>query len=283
MDKQVLRNAKNDLPIISAGETAKVLSRYIDKYGNEALVLPNWMVSLDENEQVIWGENQAGLVLYYMNALTAKRWYSKAAEKEIGRESFIQNNVLERYDQIVWIPITDSIKKMLEIKDNLPIEQKIILNRMIEYGGFYISRYTISNSKQRSSIFSYWKKSVYGYLYTLYRTFENAKEVAEEFKDSFCDNYLIASYLPFGWEYDLIKQCILKGKNPTMEERRFYYNIYMPGGEGFEWTQERGIKNKHITRGSFWESWKKPPYPTDCLMESEDFEKHLMRAIIVLK
>ena len=84
------------LPSISAGEYAKVLSVYTDSAGNKAVIPPGWTVSGVPKENIIWGKDK-GLVIYHI-----------AREKVSGiewKDKYVVESLQRTYDQMVWVPV----------------------------------------------------------------------------------------------------------------------------------------------------------------------------------
>lgn len=61
----VSNNVYSELPTVSAGEYAEVLSVYTDNNGNKAVVPQGWTVSGVPKENIIWGKDK-GLVIYHI-------------------------------------------------------------------------------------------------------------------------------------------------------------------------------------------------------------------------
>ncbi len=89
-------NVYSELPTVSAGEYAKVLSVYTDKDGNKAVVPEGWTVSGVPSENVIWGKD-ISLVIYHIPEEKVKgvNWENKAKVE----------NLMKKYDQFVWTPV----------------------------------------------------------------------------------------------------------------------------------------------------------------------------------
>ena len=81
---------------------------------------------------------------------------------------------------------------------------------------------------------------------------------------------IVKNYIPFGWEYDLIKEWIIETKmqdSGTLKDNqiRSINNIFRFTTHVGEWTQEQGNKEgEYITRGSIWETWEQTSLPVDC-------------------
>ena len=256
-----------ELPAISAGKSAKTLSVYTDRLGNKAIVLPGLTVSLNDNENIIWGENQ-GLVLYEMTDLDIRNtspneWHSI--------------EILKKYNQIVWVPVRFLKNKVdiskLNIQKELLELQKQVMQSIKKYGGFFISRYFLSPATKHPYFVLQYPKLVYNHQnYYYYLDFycaeivvRNSPKFGYGFKPS-----IVKNYIPFGWEYDLIKEWIIETKmqdSGTLKDNqiRSINNIFRFTTHVGEWTQEQGNKEgEYITRGSIWETWEQTSLPVDC-------------------
>ena len=219
---------------LSAGDYARVLSVYIDKDGNKAVVPPGWTVSGVGDENTIWGKNK-GLVIYRIpqekvcniNRLIKQEKVSNinwSSEKEVA-------NLQKTYDQFTWVPVEkldsngtlDGISftekfgrrnyrndKFSErnFYETLTDELELQLESVKKYGGFYISRYNISKSSKGKP------QSIKGVDPWVNINFNNAKKVASIVED----NEVVKSHLPFSAEYDSVLEWFIKSNARTSSE-----------------------------------------------------------------
>ena len=92
----VSNSVYSELPTASAGEYAEVLSMYIDKDGNKAVVPQGWTVSGVTEENIIWGKDR-GLVIYHIPEaeVSGINWQNPDEVETLMRT----------YDQFVWTPV----------------------------------------------------------------------------------------------------------------------------------------------------------------------------------
>ncbi len=278
----VVDDTNLELPSISAGEYAEVLSMYTDKDGNKAVVPQGWTVSGVASENVIWGKD-IGLVIYYIpkEKVSGIDWKNKSKV----------NGLMKTYDQLVWIPINmlsdtstlDGIhfnekfgrmnyrnEEFSESEYNEPLVGELLgTKKSIDtYGGCYITRYKVSKDKKTGE-----PRSIKGAYPWAEIDFQTAKNVAATMSKS--ENLI--SHLTYGAEYDTrIKWTIETGtvtrRDIAEDSTRLgnYHNnkeypnkivktgedgcinmIYGLTGNMDEWTQES--KNSHrVIRGGFY-------------------------------
>lgn len=273
---------EENLPTVSAGEYAEFLSVYTDKEGNKAVVLPGWTVSGVSEENTIFGKG-VSLVIYRIpkKKATRIRWENPAKLEKAKKT----------YDQLVWCPV-----EMLDANGtidgqnfnekfgrrnypnhsfsvdgfNEPLEMELLeqCESVRKYGGFYISRYNISNAKSGKY------QSVKGVFPCNERfSFEEVKAAATSFED----NEFQKSHLTYGCEYDSVLEWLLKSKVKTFiqimkdstewgnyrnsdDSSRILMrtgsnevwcanNIYDIAGNVEECTQERYEEKYYVTRG----------------------------------
>ena len=142
---------------------------------------------------------------------------------------------------------------------------------VMEYGGFYISRYNISKSKKTEK-----PCSVKGAMPWVNINFNDAKDVAANFETSDA----VTSHLTYGAEYDSVLAWFIKSNARTLEEiaedstqwgnhwntknspqkvvetgRRKAWctnNIYDFAGNVDEWTQEERGNSYRVIRGGYY-------------------------------
>ncbi len=279
----VSNNVYSELPIVSAGEYAEVLSMYIDNDGNKAVVPQGWTVSGVRKENAIFGKN-VGLVIY------------RIPKKIVGSIDWSDSKGIDKlqriYDQLVWTPVelldangtldgehfSEKFGRRnyrnVEFSENefyetLESELALQFESVKKYGGFYISRYNIS--KKNKEICK--PQSVKGESTWTYITFNDAKEVAATLEKSSSTT----SHLTFGAEYDSVLEWFIKSNARTFSEivddstnwgnhwktenspkkvvktgsREEWCtnNIYDFAGNVDEWTQEQKGSLCRVTRG----------------------------------
>lgn len=151
-----------DLPSVSAGEYAEVLSMYTDNDGNKAVVPQGWTVSGVPKENIIWGKDK-GLVIYHIpkEKVSGINWQNPDEVETLMRT----------YDQFVWTPVglltanstLDGIHfnekfgrmnyrndEFSEIGFHEPLVGELFLQKesVDKYEGYYSSRYNISKDKK---------------------------------------------------------------------------------------------------------------------------------------
>lgn len=268
------------LPSISAGEYAKVLSVYTDSAGNKAVIPPGWTVSGVPKENIIWGKDKS-LVIY------------RIPEQEVIDIDWLDSEVLEKlkrtYNQIVWIPVSlleanatfdgehfsekfgrrnymNDIESDDVFNKALGIETLQQLKRVKKYGGYYISRYNISSLTEKP-------KSIKGVMPLVNINLYNAKNIASSFEYG----ETVESHLTFGAEYDSVLEWFIETKAKTFREiaqdstecgnhvntknspcrlvetgsreEWCINNVYDFIGNVCEWTQERDKDSNYILRG----------------------------------
>ncbi len=269
------------LPSVSVGEYAKLLSVYIDKDGNKAIVPPGWTVSGVESENTIWDHNK-GLVIY------------RIPDKKVCDICWTNQNDVEflksTYDQMVWVPVKlleangtlDGVSftekfgrrnyrddEFSDRKFNEPLNGELLeqIESVKKYGGFYISRYNISKSSEGEP------QSVKRNMPWTDINFNNAKKLASTME---C-NEAVKSHLVFGAEYDSVLEWFIKTEVKTIydivssstkwgnywntenspqevvetgsREDWCANNIYDFAGNVSEYTQERRGKSYGVIRG----------------------------------
>lgn len=221
--KIVSNNVYSELPTVSAGKYAEVLSVYTDNDGNQAVVPPGWTVSGQKKENTIWGKDE-GLIIYRI---------PKAETSNVNWEDPSEIEMLQKnYDQLGWVPVSlleangtlDGISftekfgrrdyqedefSEVEFHETLAGKLALQLESVKKYDGFYISRYNISKNKKTGN-----PQSVKGEMPWTNIDFNDAKKVAAtlETKDT------ITSHLTFGAEYDSVLEWFIKSNVRTRSE-----------------------------------------------------------------
>lgn len=274
------KDVYSQLPSVSAGEYAEVLSVYTDNNGNKAVVPQGWTVSGVPSENVIWGKD-IGLVIYYIpkDKVSGIDWKNKS---EV-------NGLMETYDQLVWKPVNmlsatstlDGIhfnekfgrmnyrnEEFSESKYNEPLVEELLETKksIDEYGGCYITRYKISKDQKTGE-----PRSIKGAYPWTEIDFLTAKYVAATMAKS--ENLM--SHLTYGAEYDTRSKWAIETGTVTKKEiaedstRLGNYcnnsnypkkivktgedgcvnNIYGFTGNVDEWTQEQNESWSRVIRG----------------------------------
>ncbi len=317
MTFETSEGTNGELPAVSAGEYAEVLSVYTDKTGKKAIVPPGWTVSGVSKENNIWGKD-VSLVIYRIPQGKEFDWADKAHVDFLKRA----------YDQLVWVPVgqleangtLDGVsftekfgrrkyRNYVFSEDNFheefTDELALQLESVKKYGGFYISRYDISRSATGRS------QSVKGAIPWVRINFEDAKKVASTIEN----NATLKSHLTFGAEYDSILEWFIKSNARTRSEitedskkwgnhwdtenspkalvktgsREEWCtnNIYDFAGNVDEWTQETQVwimKLQRVTRGySFIIHYKCPVADRDFKKPSSGYINTGFRAALYIK
>ena len=209
-----------NLPNVSAGKCAKKLSVYTDTSGNQAVVPPGWTVSKLETENTIWGKN-LGLVIYRIPAKYAKNidWNNlEEIQSQFDQFVYVPINLLdakctqngiafgEKFGRINYREDAFSGRDYHELPD---AELVLQVESIKKYGGFYISRYNVSNRNGKP-------RSVKGAIPWVNIDFNTAKLKASKFRN----NATTKSHLVFGSEYDSVLSWIEKVESKTLEEIR---------------------------------------------------------------
>lgn len=158
----VSNNVHSELPTVSAGEYAEVLSVYTDKDGNKAVVPQGWTVSGVSKENIIWGKDK-GLVIYHIpkEKVSGINWKNPDEVETL----------MKTYDQFVWTPVRlltanatlDGIHfnekfgrtnyrydEFSENKYHEPLVSELLFQKesVDKYDGYYSSRYDISEDEE---------------------------------------------------------------------------------------------------------------------------------------
>ena len=274
----------SELPAVSAGKYAEVLSVYTDNTRNKAVVPQGWTVSGVSKENIIL-EKGKGLVIYHI---------PKEKVSDINWQNPDEvETLMRKYDQFVWIPVgsLDSngtldgehfsekfgrrnyMNNEFSVAEfNEPLNDELLeqLESVKKYGGFYISRYNISKSSSGKP------QSVKGVMPWVNINFDDAKKIASTIED----NEAVKSHLTFGAEYDSVLEWFIKTEVKTLaeiaedstewgnhwntensprkvvetgsREKWCANNIYDFAGNVDEWTQEQNKSSYRIIRGGFY-------------------------------
>ena len=281
-DKSIRKNYSK-LPAVIPGQYAQSLSVYTDKGGYQAVIPAGWTVSPLESENCIC----SGLVLYYMPIKWAESLKNMITTDRL--------NVMKLdCDQIVWIPVSlldsngtldglnfserfgrrnyqkdDFSNDGFHEEPNQDLFEQI--NFIKTYGGFYITRYNISEDVYGKF------RSVKGHMPIT----DISIDVAKEYATAYGTDKNVKSHLPFGSEYDSILEWFIKsgariydeivmnssewgnyaynsnhnnprGIIPTGSiEEYCSNNIYDFAGNVSEWSQEKFGSSNHAMRGGW--------------------------------
>ncbi len=265
----------SELPTVSAGEYAKVLSVYTDKNGNKAVVPQGWTVSGASKENIIWGKNN-GLVIYHIPELIVSvngiDWQNPNELRAL----------METYDQFVWTPVglltanatldgihfNEKFGRINYLNDEFsesefhePLTSELFLQKksVEKYGGYYSSRYDISRDKNTGK-----PRSVMYAMPWRNINFLTVKEITSTMVVS----KTVTSHLMYGAEYDTLLKWVIESGAATSEEivedstvlgnycKNYNFvkyecvilrtgddglinNIYGLAGNVYEWTQEK--------------------------------------------
>lgn len=209
------------LPEVLKGEYAEKLSVYTDNTGNQAVVPPGWTVSGSEEEDKII----KGLILYRIPEGKVKgiNWNKKRKVERLRR----------KYDQLVWVPVNlllpngtlDGVNycekfgrrnymKDKYIEDELSGElseevKSQIASVKTKYGGFYFSRYIISENRINGK-----PRSVKGKKPWTKITDKEACKVIKGFERT----KKIKSHIMYNIEYDSTLEWFVETKTRTISE-----------------------------------------------------------------
>lgn len=270
----------SNLPNVSAGEYAKVLSVYTDKDGKRAVVPPGFTVSGVPKENIIWGKNK-GLVIY------------RIPEEKVSDINWLDPEELEElketYDQFVWTPV--SLLKPNGTLDGVSFNEKfgrrnyrnvefsedgydeeLVGDLALEkesvdkYGGYYSTRYDISiiNGEPRSVKGEYPWTGI-------------SESTSERIAKTLVEGKTVNTHLMYGTEYDTREEWVKETKTKKLRkiaedstkwgnyldtvgspkkvvetgsrEDWCVNNIYDFTGNVVEWTQERYAYLKRVIRG----------------------------------
>lgn len=283
-------NVYSELPAVSAGEYAEVLSLYTDNDGNKAVVPPGWTVSGVPKENNIWGKDK-GLVIYHIpkEEVSGINW----------KDPDVVETLMRTYDQFVWIPVglltanatldgihyNEKFGRMNYRNDELseseyhePLVGELLLQKesVDKYEGYYSSRYHISPSKEEKP------RSVKGERPWTRIDFLTAEEVAKTMVES----KIVTTHLMYGAEYDTREKWVIETGTVTMKkiaedstelgnhwntenpprvvvktgsrEEWCTNNIYDLAGNVDEWTQEQYKSLYRVIRGSSYNIINRP-------------------------
>lgn len=279
----VSNNVYSELPTVSAGEYAQVLSVYTDNDGNKAVVPQGWTVSGVAKENIIWGKDK-GVVIYHIpkSKVSGINWqYPDVVE-----------TLMRRYDQFVWTPVElltanatlDGIhfnekfgrmnyrnNEFSKSKYYEPLVNELLLQKesVDKYGGYYSSRYNISKDKKTGK-----PRSVKDADPWINIDFPAAKE----FTSTMIKSKTVTSHLMYGAEYDTREKWVIESGTVTINEiaknstelgnylgNKNYSvkivktgedgcinNIYGFAGNVKEWTQEQYKSSHRVIRGGIY-------------------------------
>lgn len=274
------------LPAVMAGQYAEELSVYTDEYGSKAVILPGWTVSGVNTENTIW-EDGMSLVIYRIPKENGSIDWDNPQEVERMQRS---------YSQLVWVPVSrltpdgtldgehfiekfgrrnylGDIFSPDAFNEPLDVAFREKMESVTKYGGFYISRYSISKDSEDVP------QSVKGCMPWVDINYAEAILWASLFERR--DG--VQSHLPFGAEYDSVLQWLLDSgcvdremvekdstcwgnyenskKSPmkVMEtgsrEEWSANNMYDLAGNIEEWTQERYGDFMFVSRGGMFDDY----------------------------
>lgn len=216
-------NVLSELPTVSAGKYAEVLSVYTDNDGNQAVVPSGWTVSGVSKENTIWGKD-VSVVIYCI---------PKEKVYDIDWTNPDEVETLQRtYDQLVWTPVNllvangtlDGVsfaekfgrrnfrnEKFSESGYHEPLTGELALQKesVDKYGGDYSTRYDISQDEETGK-----PRSIKGadpWTNIDYPTMHEIGSII--FKSE-----TITSHLMYGAEYDTREEWVIETKAKTLDE-----------------------------------------------------------------
>ena len=312
----VSNNVYQELPTVSAGEYAKVLSVYTDNDGNKAVVPQGWTVSGKTKENIIWGKDK-GLVIYHIpeTKVSGINW----------QNADVIEALMRTYDQFVWTPVClltanatlDGIhfnekfgrmnyqnNEFSESEFHEPLVGELFLQKesVDKYGGYYSSRYDISKDEETGK-----PMSVKGANPWISIDFLATKKIASTMVKS----KTVTTHLMYGAEYDTREKWVIEAGTVTIKKIAKnstklgnYYNnenypsrivrtgedgcinnIYGFAGNVEELTQEQNGSSYHVIRGgNFYDNGYN--YPVDfraCNSPSEFYFTTGFRTTLYIK
>lgn len=289
-------NVLSELPTVSAGKYAEVLSVYTDNDGNQAVVPSGWTVSGVSKENTIWGKD-VSVVIYCI---------PKEKVYDIDWTNPDEVETLQRtYDQLIWTPASlleangtlDGVsftekfgrrnfrnEEFSESEYHEPVTGELALQKesVDKYGGYYSTRYDISQDEETGK-----PRSIKGadpWTNIDYPTMHEIGSII--FKSE-----TITSHLMYGAEYDTREEWVIETKAKTLDEIAKdstkwgnYWNtngapkkvvktgsreewcannIYDFTGNVDEWTQEQNDSSYRVIRGGYYSRYG-DDYPADC-------------------
>ena len=251
----VTNESSVDLPAILPGETAVQLSKYVDEYGDIAIIPAEFTVSTKENEQTV----NTGVVV-------------------IGPDG----------SEFVWIPTTETPLAVRDFRsyvswganfsgyyDETDLE---LYRKMVEstelYGGFYMGRFEASygGGDDLSNYVPASKRLSQPWVRF------SPQDATVACQNLYADNDTVQGFFPWGTNYDTVLQWIIDSgcktekevtkdstgwgnySNDTFSpdadggttgkwEETAANNIYDLAGNNWEWTQERYGSGDYVMRG----------------------------------
>lgn len=311
-------NVYSELPTVSAGEYAEVLSVYTDNDGNKAVVPSGWTVSGVSKENTIWGKGLSVVIYCIPKEKVCDIDWTNPDELE---------NLQRTYDQFVWTPVSllKANGKLYGVSftekfgrrnyQNWEFSESgfhetlvggLILQKesVNKYNGYYSTRYNISKDTETGK-----PRSIKGAYPWTRIVFPTSKKVASTMVES----EIITSHLMYGAEYDTREEWLIETKAKTFDEiakdstkwgnymntensprevvktgsreEWCVNNIYDFAGNVDEWTQERNDSLCRVVRGGFYYVHGNG-YPADfrgCLNPNYKYFNTGFRAVLCIK
>lgn len=315
----VSNNVYSELPTVSAGEYAEVLSVYTDNDGNQAVVPSGWTVSGVSKENTIWGKD-VSVVIYCI---------PKEKVYDIDWTNPDEVETLQRtYDQLIWTPANlleangtlDGVSftekfgrrnfrnvEFSESEFHEPVTGELALQKesVDKYGGYYSTRYDISQDEETGK-----PRSIKGADPWTNIDYPTMHEIGSII---FKSETITSSHLMYGAEYDTREEWVIETKAKTLDEIAKnstkwgnYWNtngapkkvvktgsreewcannIYDFAGNVDEWTQERNGSSYRVIRGGYFLKGG-DSYPADYRdvdYPNDEFDLTGFRATIYIK
>lgn len=242
------------LPIINAGETATELSIYMSKQGGPAYIPKDFTVSDRE------GETNVAKGLVVIGPDGSEYVWIPTSETELARRDF--GSYFSSYDSFAsYFDETDTE------------EFRSMAASVEKYGGFYFSRYEVSQGKGDVPLSVPVTEDNPGTVWVRFSPQDSVKVCSRLYED----NDTVTGFFPYGCNYDTVLQWLVDSgcldivdvkrdstswgnySNDTFSEgARGNYtgkweeaktnNIYDLAGNNWEWTRERSGSN-YVMRG----------------------------------
>ena len=255
-----IKTAKNeDLPIIKAWELATQKSMYIDTNGDTAIIPKDFKISQKEDEQIV----NHGLVIIGPDNSEFVR--VPTTETEFKRNDFWTSFYTNVLSESKWYGYWDDINNE---------EYKSMKKSVETYSGFYMWRYEASKWKWNLPILQKVTQNDWNKVWVQV----SPQDITTICKNMYIDNDTVASFFPYGVNYDTVFQWLIDTHDKTeydimidssswgnytnstftngikywtagMWKETKANNIYDLAGNYWEWTQERYWNDDYVMRG----------------------------------
>ena len=257
--KNEITDNHNDLPIIKAWELATQKSMYIDTNGDTAIIPKDFKISQKEDEQIV----NHGLVIIGPDNSEFVR--VPTTETEFKRNDFWTSFYTNVLSESKWYGYWDDINNE---------EYKSMKKSVETYSGFYMWRYEASKWKWNLPILQKVTQNDWNKVWVQV----SPQDITTICKNMYIDNDTVASFFPYGVNYDTVFQWLIDTHDKTeydimidssswgnytnstftngikywtagMWKETKANNIYDLAGNYWEWTQERYWNDDYVMRG----------------------------------